>query len=269
MKSITVFLTLAALLASSALHAGIAIFGELTRQYQTEAGSEIKGSIQLNNRGETVEQYRISLYDYRFSITGGSEYLPAASIPRSNAKWVQITPETGSITPGETVDVAFTISIPSEEDLSGTYWSVLMIDPVYAEPSAPELEDGQHLFQVHQRIRYAIQLVTHIGSDGKADVRIGDKKLITKEGKSIFLLDVINEGTKWIYPHGIVTIFDSQGEIVKEIDLNKARVYPQTSIQHKIDLGELASGQYTIMSVFEGEDETFATQYRINIEDPE
>ncbi len=265
----TIFLLtgmLLALAASSALAAGVSVTSQLSWSADVEPGGQAEGNIQLRNTGDKPGEVRIYQTDYLFRADGSNNFGDPGSVKRSNAAWVTVNPHQLVVAPGETAMVYFSVAVPRDPALTGTYWSMIMVEPI--APPAPPVEKGKPQIAVRTIVRYAIQVVANIGVTGKRDLRFVDRKLVV-EGTSRFLqLDLENTGEHSLCPTVWCELYDKAGASAGRFEGRRQRLFPGCSGRFRIDLTKVPAGAYTAVVVADNADEyVFGARYVLDLAD--
>lgn len=261
-------LGLAMLVASPMSHSQISVRGPLSNDLEVRPGVTYDGEVVVANETDTPQQARLYLTDYHFQADGTNDYGDPGSSPRSNADWVQFTPSVLTIPPRESLPVQYTVTVP-EDSLSGTYWSLLMVEAV--PPGAPESTlpgaSDQPRYGVRPVMRYGVQIATHVQGTGSGDVRFANAQLTrTEDGTHQLVVDVANEGNRMIRPQVWAEVVDSSGSSLGRLEGSTSRIYPGTSVRQTITLGALPGGQYTTLVVVDaGGDDVYGAQYEVEI----
>jgi hypothetical protein len=245
--------------------ADVGVLNGLTHVQTASPGSSNSVPIVLKNFGDRTETVRAYLLDYSYSFDGKSTYPDPGSLPRSNAPWVSFFPQRLALRPGETAEIACMVKVPNDRALTGTYWSMLMVEPVVENPNAlAKTADGKVQIGIRQVVRYGIQMVTHIGDSGKRDIRILGAKLV-KEGEKAFLqVDVLNTGERALRPALNVEMFKPNGESFGRFEGDRSGVFPGTSTRYKVDLTKVPAGTYKAMIVLDNKDDyVFGAEYQL------
>jgi hypothetical protein len=253
------------LLYSQMAYSGITVEGELTHEKHALPGETYSSFILVSNSGETQATVRIYQKDYFFSADGSNYYNEPGTGRRSNADWVVFSPKQVVIPAGEKIAVNFTITVPQADTLAGTYWSLVMIEEI------PEIEPeaiAEKTVGVRTILRYAVQLITHVGDTGVKELRfLGTKLVKTEKGRSLEV-SLENVGERLLRPAVYVELFNLNGEKVGKFAAAKRRTYPGTSICQRIDLSDIASGTYKALVVADcGGDDIFGINYTLKIEE--
>ena len=147
--------------------AGVSVIGGLTRQKEAKPGETYKGSMLIKNTGTEPQEVRVYQTDYLFFFDGRSIYDEAGTDPRSNANWINFNPRLLIIPGSEILVVNYTVTVPNDPNLVGTYWSMVMIEGIpKSSPLSSQPEKGKAKIGITHIIRYAVQMVTHIGDTG-------------------------------------------------------------------------------------------------------
>ena len=242
--------------------AQLAVDGELTRIFVVEPGQTYSAEITISNTGDEPTGLEVYQRDYLFFADGSNLYEEAGSVARSNASWIELyRPVSVSLDPGQSIPVGFVITVPEDPTLVGTYWSLIMVEP----KPAPELpsNDGVKLLQI---IRYAIQVVTHVGDTGEVSVRVANANLVSVELGAVLHIDLENIGERWVRPETWSDVYDDQGAYVGRFESIQLRVYPGCSVRYSIEMPGILSGKYQTLVVFDnGDDHVWGAQYTLEL----
>jgi hypothetical protein len=237
--------------------AAIIVTGSLTHEYEVAPGRSYEGSIEVLNQGKDPQEVKSYQTDYTFSADGKVMYGDPGSLPRSNARWTTVSPRQFTIPPNETMIVRFTIQVPNDTVMNGTYWSVVMVEPV--SPGSPESsgagtrDTGMGISQV---LRYAVQIVTHIGASGTRQLKFSQLQLSAEKDTRVLLVDVQNTGERWLRGTLWIDLYDSDGKHVAKLEGGRQRMYPGTSVRFSLDLAGVKQSTYKALIVVDcgGED---------------
>ncbi len=263
--------------------AGVAVVGGLTQEKNLLLGEKIEGSIQLENNDTTPCQVRVYQTDYWFSADGSNLYGQPGTSARSNAGWFTVSPNRLTIPPGEKAWIYYSGRVPpgtewasiqddlqetEDASLSGSYWSMVMIEPLSEAPTqTAEDQSGKLKMGIETKVRYGIQIIINIGDSGSPRIRFLDKKLFTQEGRATLQMDMENTGERWFSPTVWVELYDEQGSSTGRFQGDKKRIYPGCSVRHKVDLTGVAPGKYKALVVVDNGDQyVFGARYDLRIE---
>ncbi len=245
---------------------GVAVIGGLTRQHTVKPGESFEGVILVKNTGHAPLEINFSQTDYAFTADGASHYDKPGTRPRSNAPWIALNPPRVTIPPLETVSVYYQGRVPDAAELAGTYWSMVMVEPVATPAPLAEGGEKQVAMGVQAVMRYAVQIVTAIGATGTEQLAILDKRMLTDAGKSALQLDVANTGERMQTPAVSAELFNARGVSIGQFQGGKQRIYPQCSVRYKVEFADVPPGKYTAMVVMDsGGDYVTGAQYTLEI----
>jgi len=261
------FLILLVLLGAAATsHAGVSVVGALTRENTVGPGDRYEGDIMVRNNDEKPIEVRIYKKDYLFYADGRNLYDESGSTPRSNAAWLTVQPAQMTVPPKGTGSFHYTVQAPKNAELTGSYWSLLMVEPMAPPAVLPSQEKKKISVGLQTVIRYAIQIVTDFGTSGEWQLRFRDKRLVMSEGKKLFEIDIENTGERWLSPVVWVDLYNAEGAKVKRIESSQKRIYPGCSVRHRMDLSEVPAGTYNALAIADNRDDhVFGGQYEIVI----
>jgi len=242
---------------------------ELSHEWTVQPGGTVSGTIAVVNSGDEPHDVDLSQFDYTFASDGRYEYLSPGEVLRSNAGWItfQITSSHISIPARSTLEVPYTIQVPDDPGLIGTYWSVVQVR-ILSPTEQPVAQKAAGVLIRHV-ISYAIQIVTHIGDTGTHDISIIGSQLSETDDELSFEVDIENTGERWVRPVVSLEIYTEEGDFVGrfESQSGKQRVYPGTSVRHRISLPGLEPGKYPAMLYIDNLDEyVWAAQVTIEVQ---
>jgi hypothetical protein len=236
--------------------ANIVILNGLTHENTAQTGESYRGSIQLQNTANAQKSVQIYLRDYWFAHTGESKHDPPGTMERSNAAWITFTPELITLEAGEIATVDFEVKIPDQQELKGTYWSVIMVEGI-VPPDTSNFTSG---VTIRTAIRYAVQIVTNIGNSGTSDLQFAGLELSKQNDTNVLQVILENTGERVLRPEVSIELFDESGNSVGTIKEGRKKTFPGTSIKTALVLEGIKPGSYTAILVADcDEDHNFGT----------
>lgn len=222
----------------------------LTYLKDFERGESAQVRVTLISDKNKPELIDLKLCDYSCNSEGQHFFDEIGSQTRSNASWIKLGSYREIVNPGESRDLYFTINVPNDESLKGSYWSVLMI-----EPSDPlqTLTESEHGFQLNIKIRYAFHVVTNVGK-GIPSLKITKKSIEPIEEKKYLAVDVVNPGELFLNPKMIVKLYNQQGKLEKTLETQSERLYPGSSSRFLANGEGLSDGKYTAFLLLDNGD---------------
>lgn len=262
-------------LATPALHgpvaAQVAVSGDLVREHVAVPGRRYTGSVRVRNPSQQPQDVVVSLADYHFDADGSNRFERPGSMPRSLAPWVTFAPARVTLAPGAETDVAYTIEVPSEtgpahgDELTGSYWTALVVEGAAAASGAPDRAQTEG--GLFPRVRYAVQIATHIAPDQEREVDLSNLQVTRSEdGSALLAIDARNIGKLGYRATFAVQVFDATGERVGAFRQERGLLLPDTGLRQRFELGALPSGAYEVfLTIDTGAVDLLGTQFRIDL----
>ena len=268
--SLTLRLLALALLAASGarVDAQIYVTTPLSHDQEASAGTTYEGVVAIANPTDEEQEVRLYLTDYRFTASGENWYDEPGTHPRSNASWIAFGASQVVIPPEASLDVPYLITVPADSQLEGSYWSMLMVEGIPKSSAESMMQmGGERQFAVERRIRYGVQIATHIVQTGHTELAIPSAQLVAAdEGARELEVDVENVGTRLGETRVYLDLFDGQGQSIGRFEGSEARIYPGTSFRHRVPLADVPAGVYEALLVIETEgEEAFGAQYTLEL----
>lgn len=238
----------------------------MTIEKTLSIGESVSGTIPILNPEKEPKTVRIYQTDYLFYADGRNEFGKPGSTPRSNATWVSYSPNQVVVPANGSAEVSYRISVPNDPNLKGTYWSVLMIEPLpEGALTPPPSQKGKVVLSMQTVVRHAVQIITNIGDTGTRALQFVSKTLVSKEGKTFFLLDIKNTGERWLIPEVDVDLYGPNGPMGRYTG-GKLRIFPGCSVRYTVDLGSLKPGKYQALVIADaGEEKVFGARYLLEV----
>lgn len=258
------------LIAATRLPAQVSVEGNTIRERQAQPGETYSGTFVVVNASAEPQEAKLYQTDYFTSADGTNLYGEPGSSPRSNAQWVGITSSTLIIPPRSSREVSFTVAVPAGRALPGTHWSMVMVEGVprgSAESTLPTVARQNVQATVVARIRYAVQIVTHVGPETRPEAKFEAPAVrVGKEGTKVLQLDVRNTGIRSFLPAFTLELYAQDGTRVKSASASREITYPGTSLRQQFDLGALPAGTYrALVTMDAGSNAVFGAQYTLKL----
>lgn len=220
--------------------ANVIIVNGLTHIHQTLAGETIKGEIVIQNNDSEAQDVKIYQRDYFFRHEVGATYGEPGQLSRSNASWIDLGETYLTLKKKEKRTIQYEIHTPKIDTLTGTYWSVIMVEGV----ESPSVENFQKGLSVNTLIRYAVQVVSNVGNNAKKDLQFLDVQI--QKDSSIPMVEVVveNIGQHILIPKLSIELFGDNGQSIGVFSAEKKKTYPATSLVFQIPLPNIPSGTY-------------------------
>lgn len=262
MKSIKIIMSLYFLVFfTSTTFGSVEVLGSLKHIHQAKPGDVIKGEISIQNNDPTDQEVRIYQTDLLYNHEDKTFYDEPGANQRSNATWIDYSPKTVVLKSKETRLIQYVLTVPENNTLKGTYWSILMVEGVV--PIDPNQSGDMSIRTV---TRYAIQMVTELTDRGEGSLKFQEPTLLREENNKLYLaIDMVNTGDRYIAPEVTVEFFDEKGESVTILTASRKGLYPTTSSRYRLDLeGVPPKKTYKAMIIAAGtDDDVFGLEYTL------
>ncbi|MBE0558177.1 MAG: hypothetical protein IH628_13170 [Proteobacteria bacterium] len=112
-----------------------------------------------------------------------------------------------------------------------------------------------------------MQIASHVAGTGRKEVRfLGVRVQTETDGSRQLIVDVQNVGDLWFRPSFSAEIFDGSGNSMAVLKGSTFRMYPETSVRQRIDLGTLPRGKYTVVLILDaGGEDVFGAEYTLTL----
>jgi hypothetical protein len=242
--------------------AQIAVVGSTVEEHTAAPGQSYEGTILIRNLTTTPQSVRIYKSDYLFYADGTSHFDDAGTTPRSNANWIKPSASSVVVPPMGELTVGYTISVPANDTLRGTYWSAIMVE---GAPTAPPPAAAKQV-GIGAVVRYAVQLATHLPKTGSRKVAFANQVLSTDStGHRVVEMDVQNTGDRAYRPNLWIELYDASGVLRGRREQQRGLLYPGTSLKQRFVFDALPAGSYkAVVFADSGDDAVFATQYKLD-----
>ena len=251
-----------------AAQAQIAVLSSAVAEREARPGETYEGQLLLRNTSSEPQEAKLYQTDFFFAADGRAKYSTPGETPRSNAKWVTLAQTTVTIPPGVTIPVAYTVGVPAGGPaLKGSYWSMVMVEPIPRD-AAESVRGGapaRGKVGLDTRVRYGIQVATHLGASGASRVAFDSVRTVSHPtGQRDFRFDFVNTGERALRLSFTLELYSSAGALVAKREQQRGLLYPGTSARQLFELGVLPPGVYKAVIVADGGgDEVFGGQYTL------
>lgn len=255
---LTVLVALALL---PAAHANVIVTGGLSHEYSVQPGQTVQGTIHIKNDGDSPATVRLFQTDYLFQADGSNTFGKIGSQPRSNGAWVKLGADRLTVAPGHTTSVPYSITVPNDAELHGSFWSLVMVEQVAAKPATTKKG-----LSVRVLMRYGVQLVTTFDG-GKANLTFAHPRLAKNANGALTLsVDLQDVGQTLLKGAATLQLYDANGKLVTTVHTKPFRVYPTTSERATFVLKDVPGEHYTaIVLADSGSDNVYGARYTLNL----
>lgn len=243
-------------------YAKLLVKNGLTHTHQSQAGMIVSGKIQIQNAGKTDERVKISKNDLMMDCTTNeSSFTSPNSHARSLAKWLTTNVEERVLHPGEEYELLYSIVVPQDSTLHGSYWAVLMV-----EGNDPVTEQKPKTVSVGSKIRYAVQIITDINGEETPTLSFDkiDFKAVS-DSVQVLKVKVKNESNLSVRPKVVLDLVNANGEKTSTVESSFRRLYPNSCGEYEVVLRNIPKGHYEGILMADYGQELFATNLDVDI----
>lgn len=241
--------------------AGIVVINGLTHSYQVENGKVYKGTIEIENTSTNPQNVKLFLQDLSYQSDGSIFYTEPLTNKRSNSNWVKLNTNLITLKGKEKTEVRYEIIVPNSLPDSGSYWSVIMVEPIDdIKPS-----DNKPGVNITSIIRYAIQIITDYDEEkAKPELKFEDVKIEKLEKEKILKIAIANNGNLYCRAIANVEIYERKnGQKVGSFSSQTMGLLPSTSKTFDINISKIPPNKYTAVVLATDEDEN---AFALNVE---
>lgn len=219
---------------------GVAILNGLAHEFTVVPGGVYKGKIELQNASETLQVVTINKADMTTAFTGETFYTDSITNNRSNMNWIRVNILNVTLSQDEKRSIDFEITVPNISNLSGTYWSVIMVEP--RDPI--HVQQDENGYSIKSKVRYAIQIVCNIGETGNPNLQFVGISQEKHQDKNYLQVNVQNSGQLLLKPILTLELFDEEGNELPIIKSERQRIFPNSSKKYIIEINGIKPGVY-------------------------
>lgn len=219
------------------------VVGALSRDYDLAPGATATGTIEVAADADGWS-IRVFQADFRTTATG-REFPDAGTLPRSNAAWIRLPTGALDVAPDSVGTIPFSITLPENDTLAGTYWSVVMIETA---PAAAEL--GRPGIRIVNRV--AVRITTSVLGTGETRIEFGTDRVSARADDRTFETELTNVGDRMSATSVRLSLTGEDGTVVEAM-ADAAPLYPGCAATWRVPLPNLRPGFYSGLLVAEPE----------------
>ena len=157
--------------APTALVGQISLIDSLSHERPANVGESYSGRLILVNSESDEVEVRVSQSDHLYFQDARNDQKQPGKLERSNAGWISFAKASLVIPPFSTVEVEYTVSVPVDRKIFGTYWST----PAAWNQATPVLHSGASPETKSQRRFAWVQESTGFCSAGGSVAQAGPR----------------------------------------------------------------------------------------------
>ncbi|MEH7888555.1 WxL protein host-binding domain-containing protein [Elizabethkingia meningoseptica] len=245
----------------TSLHAGIVVLNGLTHNYKVENGQVYKGKIAIENTGDTPQNIKLYLQDLSYQANGSITYSSPHTNARTNSGWIKLNTDLVALKAKEKTEVYYEITVPDQAPQPGSYWSVIIVEPV--DDIKPSNEKPG--ISISSVVRYAIQVITDYKTENlKPDLKFESVKVDKEENKQFLKIAIANNGSIYCKLTASSEIYNRKsGQKTGTFTSLPIGLLPNTSKTFYIDISKLPPDKYNAVIMATDESEN---AFALNVE---
>lgn len=221
--------------------ANVIVINGLTHEHQTTSGSLVTGVIQLRNTSDT-EQRVVFYFNDMLQECGKETVLTTEIInERTLFNWFSTNINERVLAPKEDFELIYTINVPDNSTITGSYWGVLMVE---IEKPIKE-EQLEHGLKLESKVRYGIQIIADVNTSKTPELEFFNIEYKEDHQDKLLLVDIQNNGEFVAQPNLFIEVFNKEGIRVKRDEVRLKKVYPKSCKLFSFDIADLPPGAYT------------------------
>lgn len=262
MKKITLTL-LSFIFSITIIQANVVIINGLTHSYSGVSGQTFQGEVVLANTSNKEQRVTFGLSEALYNCEEGRMFVENANHKNSSTNWFEGAVAEKVLLAKEKYTFKFSITIPNDVSLNGSYWTTLMINV-----DKPIKEEVVNNIGLDTMIRYAVRLLTdvNIKEEVAIDFKSVNLKLNKQNNKRQLDVKVLNESIFIENVKLTLEVYDVNGTKVIETATNRSKIFPNVCRDFSIDVSNLPIGNYQCIILADSREEFIGTNVNLTIE---
>lgn len=249
--------------------ANIVINNGLTHSYDSKPGSTIKGTIEVQNIGESERRIIIYKEDLLRGCDGKELKVDSLSHDRSSISWMTLGEFEKVLEPNEKFIIPYEMVVPSDNSLNGSYWNMILVEMA----EAIDKNKDHRGISVSTKMRYGIQVITDIKTTDESVSKVSGEEIQFsnfnkyKEGDiNVIQVQLMNQSIFRVNVNLVVDMMNADGETVKTIELNPKKIYPNSCSTFDLYMEGVEPGTYDAVIVADYGSDLFGINVEVNLE---
>lgn len=246
------------------MFSNVLVMNGLTHVYSGRSGETITGEVILINSSSIEQRVTFDLNDALFSCSKDRVFSDTESHSKSSRSWFMGNLMDITLAAKERFVYKFDIQIPKNQDINGSFWSVLMVN--IEQPIKEETLNAQ--IGLDTKISYAIGLLTHVNSFEEMNMDFQSIDLIkdTDDFKKQLEIKLINESAFIEVVKLSLEVYNTHGDLVLTNNSKRVLNFPGFCKDYSLDVSELPIGEYECVLIAEAREEFIGTNFSLKLE---
>jgi P pilus assembly chaperone PapD len=265
MKSFfTLVVALCLLLQAQSAQASFNI-SKMNETLELAAGSKITKTLSVSNSSNEPIYISSSVMDWSMGQDGKSQFKPANSLPDSCASWIQLNPANFVVGPKQSVQVRYSIDVPTNHDKESR--AIIFFK---SRPVPTKAKTGSMVLNISLRMGCKIRIRPKQAVPSVPKAEIVDIEALNKSDKVRVL--VKNSGIVSLGAKGTIEALDKEGRVVSKGKLapENVVVFPELTREMRAVWPEpLPKGEYLFkVAIDYGAPQLIGGQLKALVEEP-
>ncbi|MDT0643955.1 hypothetical protein RM553_14045 [Zunongwangia sp. F363] len=241
----------------------VVILNGLTHTYSGRPGDYIQGELVLMNTTDREQRITFRLNDVLFSCGTTRVFSENTSHDQSSKTWFEGSLMDKVLLPREKYIYKYSIHIPKNSTLKGSFWSALMIEvekPVKEERLTANID-------LNTKIRYAVGLITNVNQFSEISLDFENIEMVRDTLKNNMLEINLFNASRFV--EGVrlsLEVYDAKGEKVLEKNSERPMVFPNMCKEFVLDINDLEKGDYECILIADSRKEFVGTNLSLSIQ---
>ncbi|NKI27002.1 hypothetical protein HCG49_10555 [Arenibacter sp. 6A1] len=243
------------------LFSNVSIINGLTHINSGASGDVFSGEVILLNSSDTAQRVSFELNDAILSCGAAVYFSNEETHAHSSKTWFKGEVMDKLLRPQEKYAFRFTITIPKDQNLKGTFWSNLTVN-VEQPISEDRLTTN---FALESKIRYSVRFLTHVNNFDQINV---DFKSIDKkedDSKKKLSITLVNQGLFLESTRVTMEVYNQEGTKVLEDISPRNMIFPGSCTGFEIDISTLSKGEYNCVLLADSREEYVGTNFSLKL----
>ncbi|MEQ6122527.1 hypothetical protein [Reichenbachiella sp. MALMAid0571] len=251
-------------IASKAALASVSIMNGLSHMYNGNSGDVIQGQVVLVNTSDQSQRVKFELNEALFSCTSGRVFTEKSTHVQSSSTWFEGEVMEKVLSPREKYVYRFTIRIPEDPSLRGSYWTALMVS--VEKPIREEIMNNG--IGLNTKVRYAVGLLTNVNEFDEVTLDFEEVDLDTDSPKykNELGIKIRNNG---IFIEGValvLEVYNDAGKRVAVFETDRNMVFPGVCKTYSLDISSLPAGKYECLLLADAREEFTGTNLSLQLD---
>lgn len=242
-------------------YSSVVVVNGLTHVHNGVNGETITGEIILMNTSIKDQRVTFNLSEAIFSCDSPRVFSNLQSHDQSSSAWYDGNLMDKVLAPKEKYIYKYSIHIPNDETLEGTFWTSLMIEvetPIKEERLTNKID-------LDTKVRYAVGLVTNVNEQEQIKVDFNGVELCRTETTKSLKVKISNQSTFLSGVKLSLEIFNKKGVMILELKSGRNMVFPNSCREFNFNLAPLEAGEYEGVLIANAKEEYLGTTISLKL----